>query len=315
MGKEVTREEYITFLDSHTHACLSGAEGKGKSTLLKSYAQHLKESNSFIDFARLGMSPDQFSIDYIGSLISSSDRVRHSDIDFLKTLDVKGKEIIAEVAAELEKKKPSNEKLVTLAFSFPQAFGTKVVCIDNFEEILSLNNYKEISNIISLFFQQLPEKVKLTIGKPLSLPIPCKKVENFSLSEAKKISSEEIYQATDGYPAALSFFDKDADRDKYEDALSHEEHPLYQYLFRVVEKKLSDARGASLLKVVLKILSFHSQLPLSELAEKINRSAPVTKSLLERLIEVGLVKREGKTFSIAEKSLHDFLKVYFGGEL
>ncbi|RME77533.1 hypothetical protein D6774_04110 [Candidatus Woesearchaeota archaeon] len=313
--KEVQRNDYLDFLSSHTHACIVAPPGFGKTTLLYQFSQRLKEPVCYVDFSRIGMSPDQFAIDYIGSLLFShlqrhlKEKPLFSDLDYLKTLDVPGKELIEELSAEFEKKKPSNERFVKIALQFSQQFNT--ILIDNFDAIQSLNNYKEITSATKLFFAHLPKKLKLTTSQDLKLPIPTKKLLAFTRSEAQ--CTDEIYELTQGYPAALTYFTKESTKQDYIRALITQTHPLHQYLLRLLESGIANARGASLLEVVMKHLALSANITLSELALKINRSAPVTKSLLERLMEVGLVKRDAKQFSIALSVLQDFAFYYYTG--
>lgn len=315
MVKEVKREEYVDFLSSHTHACIVAPSGFGKTTLLYHFSQRLKEPMCFVDFSRLGMSPDQFAIDYIGSLIFSlqkkhlKDKPKYSDIEFLKTLDVQGKEIIAELAREFEKKKPSNEKFITLALDFANQLPVDTILIDNFDSIESLNNYKDVTSAIHLFFSNLPKKVKLTTSKDLGLSIPTKELKGFTKSQSEVC--DELFELLQGYPAATAHFNKNSTKKDYVKSLIELSNPLHQQMLRMLESGISRARGASLLEVVMKHLALNGEITLSELSTKVNRSAPVTKSLLERLMEVGLVKRNGKVFSISLNVLRDFSFYYY----
>ncbi|MFQ5475105.1 MAG: hypothetical protein ACE5DM_04680, partial [Candidatus Nanoarchaeia archaeon] len=69
--------------------------------------------------------------------------------------------------------------------------------------------------------------------------------------------------------------------------------------------------GATLLKNILKVLSRNPPMRLTHIAKKIYRSSPVTKSLLERLMEVDLVKKDEKLFTFISPVLRLWCKMYF----
>ena len=71
---------------------------------------------------------------------------------------------------------------------------------------------------------------------------------------------------------------------------------------------LSRARGQTLLKSVVVAVASRQQSRLTEIAKLIYRSAPVTKSLLERLLSVGLILKQGNMFSIADPVLRLYIK-------
>ena len=74
---------------------------------------------------------------------------------------------------------------------------------------------------------------------------------------------------------------------------------------------LNRARGESLLKIILKAVSQNTPQRLTEISRLIYRSAPVTKSLLERLIEVDLLVKSGNTFDFANPVLKVWCRLMF----
>ena len=68
------------------------------------------------------------------------------------------------------------------------------------------------------------------------------------------------------------------------------------------------ARGQTLLKTILKVVA-NEELRLSEIAKKIYRSAPVTKSILERLMEVDVIYKKDNKFYFSDNVLRIWLKL------
>ena len=62
-------------------------------------------------------------------------------------------------------------------------------------------------------------------------------------------------------------------------------------------------------KIILKVIASEKELRLSEIARKIYRSAPVTKSLLERLISADIIYRKDNRFYFYDTILKLWLKL------
>ncbi|HII72751.1 TPA: hypothetical protein HA265_08400 [Candidatus Woesearchaeota archaeon] len=87
----------------------------------------------------------------------------------------------------------------------------------------------------------------------------------------------------------------------------------HTYCKELFESSMNNARGSSLLKSLVKVLAMHDDLKLSEIARLLYRSAPVTKSLIERLIEVDLVRKSGSTFVFTNPVLKLWCRLSFQG--
>ena len=103
------------------------------------------------------------------------------------------------------------------------------------------------------------------------------------------------YKETGDVEKALSSFFKDKNS------------LVYSHLEKSLDNALNRARGQALLKTILNVLSCSEPLTLSEIARKIYRSAPVTKSLLERLIKVDLVVKKDSKFMFSDPALRLWL--------
>ncbi|MBI5398292.1 hypothetical protein HZB03_02400 [Candidatus Woesearchaeota archaeon] len=88
---------------------------------------------------------------------------------------------------------------------------------------------------------------------------------------------------------------------------------IYQYTKEEFSTALVHARGASLLKSIVRVVALHDNLRLTEIARKVYRSGPVTKSLLDRLGEVDLIKKKDSTFEFQNPIVKNWCKAYFAG--
>jgi hypothetical protein len=68
------------------------------------------------------------------------------------------------------------------------------------------------------------------------------------------------------------------------------------------------ARGQTLLKAILKIVA-NEELRLTDIAKKVYRSAPVTKSVLERMVQADLIVKKGNKFVFSDPVLGLWVKL------
>ena len=83
---------------------------------------------------------------------------------------------------------------------------------------------------------------------------------------------------------------------------------IYDYCSESFDYYYNRARGQTLLKTILKVVA-NDELRLTEIAKKIYRSAPVTKSILERLMEVDIIHKKDNKFYFADNVLRLWLKL------
>ncbi|MFC1800667.1 hypothetical protein ACFLYT_01285 [Nanoarchaeota archaeon] len=77
-----------------------------------------------------------------------------------------------------------------------------------------------------------------------------------------------------------------------------------------LDSSLGRARGKALLFSILKILCKSNGLRLNEISKLLYRSSAVTKNLLERLISVDLVVKEGNLYSFSDSVLRFWFKSF-----
>lgn len=183
------------------HLALAGLRRVGKTLILKEFLwrQRSAAANStdgsgtrvgvaFIDLQRLALTPERFAAQYVGQLIYWLDDgpagpfertddpawqmvavARHGQAeltDYLLTLQ-----------RELQKERPDQHRLLELAFGWPEAWGRAtdrrvVVLLDEFPEILALDNFPQVSGVTALFRAVLQSQSRVAYvaaGSMLSL--------------------------------------------------------------------------------------------------------------------------------------------------
>jgi len=155
------------------HLALSGFRRVGKTVVLKEFLRRNLQPGqqedcrlAYIDLPRLALTPEGFAVQYAGYLLywmlgDFHQRVE-SFFDAPTQLAVAGQmgamfsDHVVRLHQELQKEKPDQHLLLELAFNAPevyaQASGQRVMLIlDEFPEILALDNYPQIRDVLALF--------------------------------------------------------------------------------------------------------------------------------------------------------------------
>ncbi len=299
-------------------------------------------STVYLDFNSLSLSPESFSVEFVvnvfaqfsekDSLWAVNNFSMEGLLEMKKELDKKSSIIIDKIINELEKIKPNQQLLLESAFGFVQAIAEEnekkiILCIENFDKVLDLNNFERVSDVFSTVkFAQKDVLYAVTSSaiaqfKPVLLKQNFEAIvlENFSKDETRaliervagRVSTEavdKIYSLTHGYPAYIHAIaecykeTKDVKRAFLLETI-FKSGKIYRISEKIILDSLSRARGKTLLNVILNVLSHHEKLRLTDIAKKIFRSAPVTKSLLSRLIEVDLISKSDNFYSIPDPVL------------
>jgi hypothetical protein len=221
------------------------------------------------------------------------------------------------------------------------------ILLNNFDELLKLNNFSQVKDVLELFFTTIKSSkhasfvvtssavqvMKSLLAKYVTdvLEIP-----PLDLSETRELFEKcagktddriikEAYRLSAGLPLvvkmmALRFKGEQSNNTQKNitlikyillSELATTTSQSYFYCSKLFTNSLDRARGASLLKTILKVVSQNKPLRLTEIARLIHRSGPVTKSLLERLIEVDLIAKDGNTFDFANPVLKTWCRLMF----
>lgn len=339
---------------------IHGSGNSSKSTTVTTALDLAGKENEVVSLCiaaeSVSLSPENFTLEFIGYVMrgflgSSPISQDIFDIQFLKeklsSLKAhKSLEILESAHSELQKIKPNQRYLLELAFSFPETLAKEtkkkfVIGIDDFENILDLNNFAQIKDILSVYnfksknpqyilttsqrtlLEQLPEHYLFEL-KPINKQDTVQYIKKVIPKVTEKTAAD-IFEYSQGYlPLLIGMTSKVRDgvipRQAYAQELLGKESRTYTCLKLELHKLLDRARGKTLLRTILNVLSRVGPKTLSQLAALVYRSAPVTKSLLERLIEVDLIRKEGKQFYFSNPLLAKWLKaeqlqLHFSGEI
>ena len=187
------------------HLALSGFRRIGKTVILKEFLRrHMLEETgtpgqvamAYLDLPRLAFTPEAFAAQYVGSILywllergdslaSGNSRGRiepYFDPAFqLASLGRWGNQAVSEYLyafnQELEKERPNQHLLLEMAFNWPEVWAQEVgghvlLILDEFPELLALNNYPRIESIVALFRSVLQSQSRVcyvVAGSMLSL--------------------------------------------------------------------------------------------------------------------------------------------------
>ena len=334
------RKYYLELLRKEKKLILAGIKNTGKSFLLKEFISGKKES-VYIDLEKLSLSPEHFAVELIGNAAFSlknaslKDYPKFMDIDYLLSVkkDFEKANLIAVVHNELQKIKPDHKLLVESALKF--LAHCKIVVVDEFWKILDLENFAQISDIISIFRENLSDNTTYILaGSAVALTKEINKKLNFKLEEISgldleetaelinkivkvdKAAAEKIFKLTAGIPYYAYAVAK-----KYKEVKNVENAFILETLGKdglirnsvkiSLNDSLSRARGKTLLWSILKSLS-KSSLRLSEISRAIYRSSAVTNNLLNRLLLVDLIEKKDSRFRFSDKVMQYYVdKIVF----
>lgn len=322
---------------------LLGQKFIGKSTILKEFIARAKDVNCcYVDFEKTAMSPERFAVEFIGKMcfwFLSKKYKDFSDFQDIETLlkiseDLKSEgaaRIIKEVDNELGKIKPDQRFLVEKAWAFPQVLSKEtgkriVVCVKEFQNILSLENYEGIKDILALFNESISSVNYLVTSSEISA-VKESLGKYFTIEEVGYVSKDEINELIEktGQKADINLVFKlakghllysscilggDIEKRFVQEALV-KKGVIYNACKEIFYQSLNKARGQTLLMIILKVLAKEDGLRLSEVSRKIHRSSPITKNLLTRLMVVDLVKIEDKKFSFSDPILRYWVRNVF----
>jgi len=334
------RKYYLELLKKEKNIILTGIKNVGKTAILKEFISGKKDA-VYLDLEKLSLTPEDFAVEVIGSaafsLKGSKDYSKFMDIEYLFSIknDFEKAELIAKVHNELQKVKPNHKLLVESALQF--ANQCKTIVIDEFWKILDLENFAKITDIISLFKENLSADVSYILSNSAvaltkeinkKLEFKIEEISGLDLDEAAEMVNKiakvddikKIYVLTAGIPLYIY-----AVVNRYKETKNIEKAFVIEALSRTglirnsvkisLNESLSRARGKTLLWSILKVLS-KSKLRLSEISRAICRSSAVTNNLLNRLLLVDLiVKKEGR-FEFSDKVMQYYVsKIAFEFDL
>lgn len=237
------------------HLALSGFRRVGKTVILKEFLRrHLLEevdsqvAMAYLDLPRLAFTPEAFATQYIGSilywLLERGEGRTEPYFDPAFQLIAVGRwgnkalsEYLYAFNQELQKEKPNQHLLLEMAFNWPETWAQEmgrhvVLILDEFPEILALNNYPQIKSIVALFravlqgqsrvcymvagsMISLMERIFLQADSPLFVHFQLETVGSFGRDDSYDLAHKRlapvaptvphevlaaVYQVTRGHP-------------------------------------------------------------------------------------------------------------------
>ena len=352
----IRRNYYLDLLDRNTnsfkkgnakHIALLGSRKSGKTTIVKEHIKTVKDIVPvYIDLAKISLNPENFSIEFIGNIIFHF--LKKPLVDYKKFLllenllrieeELKSRKAFSSIKVienELLKIKPDQRLLVESAFKFSENLGIDsnkkfLIALDNFENLLDLNNFSQIKDVLSIINFEAQNVIYLAtssaVKESLALlkKFECYELKNLEKNEAfeliesvlgkvdKKVC-EDIFQLGNGHPFTTILISKKYNETKdvkkaFLIELLQKNNSLYEYCSDSLDYYYNRARGQTLLKTILKVVA-NEELRLSEIAKRIYRSAPVTKSILERLMQVDIIYKKDNKFYFADNVLRLWVKL------
>lgn len=140
------------------HLAFLGLRRIGKSLILFEYIKRNKKDViiAYIDLKKISMEPSFFVVEYVKKILQWSLNEKEEDILTLAN-KLKNENLFNLLNHFLKELKERNyPKQIDFAFSFPEILSAAlnkkiVVCIDEFQEIIGMDKYRGIDNIIDLF--------------------------------------------------------------------------------------------------------------------------------------------------------------------
>ncbi|MBI2658650.1 hypothetical protein HYX05_00925 [Candidatus Woesearchaeota archaeon] len=325
---------------------LLGPRKSGKTSIVKEHLKYAKDIVPvYIDLEKISLNPENFSVEFIGNVAFHylkkplKEYRKFLSLEHLLKLEseLKSKSafsLIKAVENELLKIKPSQKLLVESAFRFAEALGKEqnkkfLIVLDNFENLLDLNNFSQIKDVLSVVNFKAENVSYIAASSSIKQSLhslrnfECYEIKNLDKNEAAELiktiiekadqkTIDEVFALSNGQPLVTILVSEKYNETKdvkkaFLIELLQKNNSIYGYCSESFNYYYNRARGQTLLKTILKIVA-NDELRLTEIAKKIYRSAPVTKSILERLMEVDIIYKKDNRFYFADNVLRHWLK-------
>jgi len=325
---------------------LLGSRKSGKTSIVKEHIKNVKDVIPvYIDLEKISLNPENFSVEFIGNIIFhflKKPLKEYKKFLLLENLLRNESQIsknafslIKTIENELLKIKPDQKLLVESAFNFAEILGKEnnkkfLIVFDNFENIFDLNNFSQIKDVLSVINFSAEDvsyiATSSAIKQSLALlkKFECYEIKNLEkhetveliegiIGKSDKNINEEIFALSNGHPLVIILISKKYNETKdvkraFLIELLQKNNSIYNYCNESLNYYYNRARGQTLLKTILKVVA-NEELRLSEIAKKIYRSAPVTKSVIERLMEVDIIYKKDNKFYFSDTVLRLWLRL------
>jgi AAA+ ATPase superfamily predicted ATPase len=184
------RDYYLGLLDlcgaelqqgRRKHLALLGLRRIGKTLILKEFILRWLQRPAatdvprvlpiYMDLKRLGLSPESFAVEYIGSVLYwflEKGEGRWDEYARLPTLlratsalgNPRVLDMVLELDADLRQQVIPQRRLLELAFNFPEILAREqgvrfLICIDEFQDLGLLSNFPQVGDVLDVFRSEL----------------------------------------------------------------------------------------------------------------------------------------------------------------
>lgn len=359
----VDRERELEFLSksANENIAIIGLRKTGKSMLVKEFIYRNKKTDFvYINLEEIISSPELLAIKFIGKTVfwvfRGEDEKEFLNFDTLlaKNFQIKSNALanaLKKYASIMNSKKMDYFVLIKLVFDFAEELAverkTKITLIlDEFQEILSLKNYRGINNILGILRNYFENKANASyiilgsavslmeniVGKesPLFMLFREIRLENFDKNKSyllvKKFIpniprnlSDMIYFYTAGNPFYIKNLctelkGKKIDNTEIKKAFIFQtlskNGEIYKYCDYIYKISLEKAKGYGNLKAVLQILTEKQFSTLTEISRKIGKPLTAIKDAMDSLIAVDILKEKEKKYFFSDPVLRYWI-AYF----
>ncbi len=229
------------------HLALSGFRRVGKTVVLKEFLRRRLQTGqgesrlAYIDLPRLALTPENFALQYVGYLLywMGADARQKVESLFDAPAQVAAaarlvepgqseaafSEHVVRIHQELQKEKPDQHLLLELAFNTPEVYartsGRRVmVILDELPELLALDNYPQIRDVLALFRAVLQaqswvvyvvagsmiglmERIFLEPESPLFVHFQLETVGTFGREDGDALAGKRLAQLADPVPGEV----------------------------------------------------------------------------------------------------------------
>jgi AAA+ ATPase superfamily predicted ATPase len=326
---------------------LIGLRRTGKTMLLLETLKRTKTNSVYFNFQKISMEPISFSKSIIKTVLSW----------LTKTEKESSVELSLEWSKEVTKKIDRLEKsyarldytsIINDTFDILKSISEKekfVFLIDEFQEILKLNSYKEIENIINLFRTHMQSQNNILYifsGSNINLMNEIffdsssalfSEAKNIQLYPLDKISSKQlinkliktsdknknyIYKLIRGNPFYLYILCNSLGKEINIDVIKREylrnliesTSSLYNYFDYLFENLINSLPSKTGVKNILLYLARKEGIKLVKLSEELTKSTAYLNNLLKKLLKLGVLLKENSQYYFVDPVFRDWIRLY-----
>lgn len=324
-----------------------GLRRTGKTMLLLECIKRIKTKAAYLNFQKISMEPISFSKSMIRTVLSwLTKREKESLIELSLEWS---KEVIKKIS-RLEKDYAYLDytSIINNTFDILKRISEEekfVFLIDEFQEILKLNAYKGIENIINLFRTHLQSQndilyifsgsninlmKEIFLDSSSALFLEAKNIQLYPFDRAsskrlidKLIKTSDknknyIYKLTGGNPFYIYVLCNSLGREinigsikrEYLRNLIESSSPLYNYFDYLFENLINALPSKTGVKSILLYLARKEGIKLVKLSKELAKSGTYLNNILKKLLKLGVLLKEDSRYYFVDHVFRDWIRLY-----